>query len=65
MSSELVRNYSDGEASKAIEMLARGAMDACPQLNLLCDDVAATVKRLDDRVARVTIAGECAYERAE
>ncbi|CAN5546361.1 guanine deaminase [soil metagenome] len=50
------------ELSSAFDMLATGRCDAGPQLDLLSDDVNETVRRLDNKVRRVTLEGRVAYD---
>jgi guanine deaminase len=51
-----------GEMKSALDVLATGCCDAGPEIDRLTDDVNATVRRLDDKVRRVTFDGKIVYE---
>jgi hypothetical protein len=46
----------------ALDVLATGCCDAGPEIDLLTKDVNETVRRLDDKVRRVTLDGKIVYE---
>jgi hypothetical protein len=50
------------ELQRAFDVLATGCCDAGPDIDLLTRDVHETVRRLDDKVRRVTVEGKVVYE---
>jgi len=46
----------------ALDVLATGCCDAGPEIDLLTKDVNDTVRRLDDKIRRVTLDGKVVYE---
>lgn len=58
---EMPSSQSD-EIKSAMDVLATGCCDAGPHLDVLTQDVNETVRRLDDKVRRVTLDGKVVYE---
>ena len=53
------------EASRrALDQLARGALDVGPDLDVLTAEITRAVRALEDKVQRVTMRGKTLYERA-
>jgi hypothetical protein len=50
------------EMKSALDVLATGCCDAGPEIDLLTEDVNDTVRRLDNKVRRVTVDGKVVYE---
>jgi hypothetical protein len=50
------------EMQHALDVLATGCCDAGPEIDLLTKDVNDTVRRLDDKVRRVTVNGKVVYD---
>jgi hypothetical protein len=58
---EMPDTQSD-EMKGALDMLATGCCDAGPHLDLLTENVNQTVRRLENKVRRVTLDGKVVYE---
>ena len=50
------------EMKSALDVLATGCCDAGPEIDLLTNNVNETVRRLDDKILRVTLDGKVVYE---
>lgn len=61
--SELANYSKDDSAVMSLAALSRGGIEAGPELDWITDDFRESVRCLDRKVQRVTIAGETAWER--
>jgi guanine deaminase len=63
MSAATLDNFTnDPLCRRSLESLRRGSLDIGPELQCLCDDVAKTVARLENKVRRVVIGGKVVQE---